>query len=117
MAISKSYSPLAQLSPVAGVLTDFYEVPIGSQTIESSIFICNRNSFPILFSLALALESAVDSDAQYLYSLQKLGPNLTFVFTTGCTLTGNDPNPDLIRIFTNYNKVSFNMFGVEIATL
>lgn len=117
MALSKSYTILAQLSPVVNILTDLYSVPIGAQTIISTIFICNRNSYNIFFDLAFAPDGEADQDYHYLYSNQKLGPYLTFAFTTGPTMNGNDPTGDTIRVKATSSRVAFNVFGVELSQI
>jgi hypothetical protein len=114
LAIRKSYSILAQLAPTANILTDLYEAGAGIQTVISTIFICNQNSTTVYFDLSFAPDSAVDDPSQYVYKNQKLGPYLTFAFTTGVTLVGNDPSGDLIRAKSSNSLVSFSVFGVEL---
>lgn len=102
---------LAQASPSVGILTDFYTVPVLTQTTVSSIVICNLGVVGSSFNIAIAINGIVDSPQQYIYYNMPISTNDTFIATIGMSLAAGDK----IRISAGTNNISFNMFGVEIS--
>lgn len=101
---------LAQATPSATTLTDFYTVPGATQAVVSSISICNQNGTDVTFRISLAIAGAGDTTKQYLYYDMPLTANDTFIATIGITLA----TTDVIRIYASATGLSFNLFGTEI---
>jgi hypothetical protein len=101
---------LAQSAPSATVLTDVYTVPAATQTIISTLNVCNRGSTTTTFRISAAINGAVDTNAQYLYYDLSIGGNDSFAATAGITLGAGD----VIRIFAGNANLTINLFGVEI---
>ncbi|HVI40433.1 MAG TPA: hypothetical protein VM577_07220 [Anaerovoracaceae bacterium] len=102
---------LGQKAPTADVLTDLYTVPVDTQTSVSSIIVCNQSAEYVLFSVSLAIGGAEDSPEQYIYFSVPLEANDSFVATLGISMTAGD----VMRVKTNHETVSFNVFGVEVS--
>lgn len=102
---------LGQSNIAAATLTDVYTVPPLTEVVNSSIFICNRSGAVRTFRVSIAKAGAADDGKQYIYYNEALPKDTTFVFTTGITLGAGD----VIRVYSNGNNVSVNIFGVEIA--
>jgi hypothetical protein len=102
---------LGQSDLAAGVLTNVYTVPASTETVNSSIFICNRSGANRTFRIAIAQSGGADSGKQYIYFNESLPKDSTFLFTTGITLSAGD----VVRAYASNNNVSVNVFGVEIA--
>lgn len=102
---------LAQLSPSANSLTDFYTVGASTSTAISSIVICNQNSVvQIAFRISVAIAGATNDVKQYIYYDLPLSSNDTFIATIGMTLNATD----VIRVKSDTANVSFSLFGVEV---
>lgn len=100
---------LAQSKPAAGVLTDIYTVAALTSAIVSSIVICNRAPYGCTFSLSVAVAGAGDEEKQYLYYELPIEANDTFTATIGMTLDA----ADVVRGYSDYGNVAFNLFGME----
>lgn len=101
---------LAQSNPSAASLTDAYTVPAATQVSISSISVCNRSATATTFRISVAINGAVDTNAQYLYYDIPIPGNDTFVATIGITLDASD----VVRVYATLATLSFNIFGVEI---
>lgn len=101
---------IAQISPSATVLTDFYTAPISTSTAVSSIVICNTNSVDATFRVAIAVDAEADAIKQYIYYDMPLLANDSFVATIGITLNSED----IVRVQADTDNVAFSLFGVEV---
>ncbi len=107
----ESIKILGQAAPSANILTTLYTVPSSTTTTISSIVVCNRSNSTVTFRISNAINSAVDALAQYLYYDQELSENSTFIITIGITLSQND----ILRVSSNSNSCSFNVYGIEVS--
>lgn len=102
---------LGQVVPGINSLTDLYTVPASTSVSISSIIVCNQNSnTQILFSISVAVNGVSDDPKQYIYYNVPLVENDTFIATVGLTMGAGD----ILRIKTDSNNVSFNLFGAEV---
>lgn len=101
---------LGQSSPTPGVLTDFYQVPTLTQSVVSTIIICNPGPTGATFSVSVAVAGAADDPEQYLYGGVIVPANDTFATTIGITLNAGD----VLRCYTENASIAFQAFGVEI---
>lgn len=81
---------LWQNAPAGTTLTKVYTVPGLTNTLVSSIAICNRSPTPTNFRLSLRVAGAADDNKQYLYYDQAIDSNETFIATIGVTLGAAD---------------------------
>lgn len=101
---------LAQSAPSATTLTDVYTVGGGTQSVISSMLICNRGAPVTTFRISTAPAGAVDATSQYIYYDITLNGNDTFAATLGITLNATD----VLRIFAGNGNLTITLFGVEI---
>jgi hypothetical protein len=101
---------LGQAALVATTLTDIYTVPGATQTVLSTISICNRGGSATTFRISFAINGAADSNEQYLYFDLPIPANDTFVATIGITLDASD----VVRAFAGNANLTVQVFGVEI---
>ena len=100
---------LAQISPVAATLTDGYTVPGATQTVLSSIWICNQSAVATSFRIAIAVAGAANNAKQYLaYDTPISGLDVVLA-VSGLTLAATD----VVRVYNTLATLSFNMFGSE----
>lgn len=101
---------LGQSSPSPGVLTDLYTVPVSTQTVISTISICNPGPVGATFSVSIAVGGTTDNPMQYLYSGIPVPANDTFASTIGITMNDGD----IMRCYTETAQIAFQVFGIEI---
>ena len=109
--MAEVYKVLGQLDPSANTLTKLYTVPAATSTINSSIFISNRNATATAFSMQVRVAGAAADNKQYIYTLISIPGNETFVVTAGVTLAATDE----VWVLGVLATCSFNMFGTEIS--
>ena len=111
---TETYKVLAQDDPSASTLTDLYTVPAATEAVVSSIVVCNTaqqgSPSDAFIRISIAIAGAADADKQYIVRDIKLLKNETLPLTIGVTLAATD----VIRIFSDQTKVSFQVFGTEI---
>jgi hypothetical protein len=101
---------LGQSSPVAGVLTALYTVPSATSATISSLIVCNTQGGADYFSISVAVGGSADNIKQYIYGVQWLDTNDTFIATVGITLASSD----VVRCLSMNGNLSFSLFGVQI---
>lgn len=92
------------------MLTPLYTVPPATQTTCSSLVVCNQQSGPIAFRIAVAVLGAADDPSQYLFFDTQLSANGSATMVLGITLGPGD----VMRVQTDTGPTSFNLFGVEV---
>lgn len=105
-----SYKVLGQSNPTVNTLTDLYTVPASTNTIVSTLTICNQSTANAAYRVAVRTSNAAVTAAHYI-SYDTLVPgNDTIALTLGMTLRSTD----VISVQANSSSVSFNLFGSEI---
>ena|SRR5579859_6587003 len=101
---------LGQLLPAAATLSALYTVPASTQTVVSSITVCEEGGAATTYKISVAVNGAVDATSQYIAFSAALQANETKALTLGITLgTG-----DVIRVLSASGNVAFSAFGVEL---
>jgi hypothetical protein len=100
---------LGQLNPSAATLTALYTVPALTNTVSSTITVCNRSATATTFRIAVSPAGAGISDEHYLYYDVSIPGNDTFATTIGISLEATD----VIRVWATLATLSFNVFGIE----
>ena len=101
---------LAQSAPAGGILTDVYTVGVGTQSVISTLTVCNRGGIQTSFRISVAVGGALDTNSQYLYYDVGIDAYDTFASTIGITLGAGD----VVRIYAGNAFLTINLFGVEI---
>jgi hypothetical protein len=100
---------LAQSAPLAATPTDLYTVDPATQTVVSSIVICNRSGSANSFRVAVRPGGAPLSNEHYNYYDVTLAGNDTFIATIGITLGAGD----IITVYATTATLSFSLYGQE----
>ena len=106
-----TYKVLGQSIPAATTATTLYTVPASTQTVVSSISICNQASSSATFRIAVRVAAATLATSQYIAYDVTVGAADTTVLTLGLTLGATD----VITIYSSTATVSFAAFGSEIS--
>jgi hypothetical protein len=106
-----TYKVLAQSALSATTNTDVYTVPSATQTIVSTVSICNRSATAATFRLAIRPVGASIANQHYVaYDVALAGndtANLTLGFTLGAA--------DVVTAYASTANISVSLFGSQIA--
>lgn len=106
-----NYKVLGQVCPPSGSLTTLYTVPSGTQSIISTLSVCNIS--PILNTYRVAIRptgQALASQHYITYDAQVPSNDSVFL-TLGLSISSGD----IMSVFTPSNSgVSFSLYGSEI---
>lgn len=104
------YKVLGQVNPAANADTDLYPVPAATETVVSTITICNQSGASPTFRIAVRPDGAAIAAKHYIAYDSPLGPNDTVTLTLGITIDATD----VITVRASTANVSFSAFGSEI---
>ena len=107
--MAEAFKVLGQSAPAATTLTDAYTVPAATQTVLSTVVVCNQGA-ATTFRVSIAVAGAADTPKQYLYYDTAIAQNATLTATLGISLA----TTDVVRVYAGAATLSFNVFGVEI---
>lgn len=108
-----TYKILGQSAPVVNTDTNCYTVPAATQTIISSIIVCNRSNDDATFRVWVSANGVATANNQYIYYDVAIAGNDTFIATVGITIDA----ADVVRVRgggTGGGSLTFNLFGSEI---
>lgn len=109
--MATTYKVLGQVNPSATTNTTLYTVPSSTQTIVSTISVCNITSGELGFRIAIRpAGAAIDTKHYIAYDAKVAGNDTTFI-TVGATLGAGD----VITVYASSANIVFNAFGSEIA--
>lgn len=109
--MATTYKVLGQSNPSATTATTLYTVPAATQTIVSSVTVCNQSSTAGTYRIAVRVGGAALTASQYITYDVSLSGNATDTLTLGLTLGATD----VITIYASSASMSFAAFGSEIA--
>jgi hypothetical protein len=109
MAIS--YKVLGQINPAANTLATLYTVPFATNTVISTVTVCNQSNSMGAFSIAVRPAGAAIVNQHYINFNTPVPGNDTVALVLGMTLAATD----VLSCNANTNTVSFNAFGSEIS--
>lgn len=106
-----TYKVLGQVNPSATTATTLYTVPASTQTVVSTISVCNQASTAATYRIAIRTGGAALSAEDYIvYGATVAASDSTFI-TVGVTLGATD----VLTVYASSANLSFNAFGSEIA--
>jgi hypothetical protein len=106
-----NYKVLGQQEPAATTETTLYTVPAGTQTVCSTLSVCNNGTADGTFRVRIKINNAADADSQYLFFDYGVAAKDTRTFTIGMTLGAGD----VFRVYSTVATMSFSLFGSEIS--
>lgn len=105
-----TYKVLGQSSPAATTDTTLYTVPSATQTVASTISVCNRSSTGGTFRIAIRPAGVSIANQHYIAYDTAVPGNDSIHLTLGLSLG----NTDVVTVYANNTNLSFNLFGAEI---
>lgn len=106
-----SYKVLGQSAPSATTATTLYTVPSATETVVSTITVCNRSNSNETYRIAVRPNGATLANQHYLiYDASCLAYD-TVSLTLGVTMDA----ADVLEVYASSGNLSFNAFGSEIS--
>ena len=108
--MATTYKVLGQVNPSATTATTLYTAPASTQTIVSTISVCNLTGAELSFRIAIRPGGATIANQHYIAYDSKVAGNDTTFITVGATLGATD----VITVYASTANLVFNAFGSEI---
>jgi hypothetical protein len=109
--MATTYKTLGQSAPSATTAAALYTVPSATETIISTITVCNRGSAAGTYRIAVRPNGAAIANQHYLVYDASIPANATDTLTLGITVDATD----IVEVYASTANFSFNAFGSEIA--
>jgi hypothetical protein len=107
--MATTYKVLGQVNPAATTNTDLYTVPSATQSVISSISICNFG-ISTTYRVAIRVAGEAITNKQYIVYDAAVNSNDSAYLTLGITLGATD----VVSVYAGTANVSFNLFGSEV---
>ena len=101
---------MAQSSPAANTDTSLYTVPDSTQSVISTMTVCNRGTSAATYRIAVRPNGETLADKHYIAYNASVPANDTITLTLGLTADSTD----IITVYSSSASVSFGVFGSEI---
>lgn len=108
--MATAYKVLGQSAPGATTDTTLYTCPASTQTVVSTISVCNRDSGSATFRIAVRPSGASIANQHYVAFDAPIAGNNVIALTLGITLNATD----VITVRSSTANLSFNAYGSEI---
>jgi hypothetical protein len=110
--MATTYKILGQSNPSATTEEILYTTPSSTETIVSSIAICNQAATSATFRIAVRPSAdATTVSKHYLVYGTTVGANDTIILTMGVTLAASDK----ILVYPSTANISFTAYGSELS--
>lgn len=106
-----TYKVLGQVAPSATSATTLYTVPALTQTVVSSIIICNRDVAAATYRVAIRPDGTALANTHYIAYDVTVGAADSTVLTLGITIDA----ADVITVYASTANLTFSAYGSEIA--
>jgi len=110
--MANAYKILGQSADASANDVTLYEVPASTETIISTIVVCNREAATNTFRLAIKEDGGAVADEDYIAYDTSINANDSVTLTLGITLDADD----VISAGASDANVSFSVFGTEITS-
>lgn len=109
--MATTYKVLGQLNPSATTATTLYTCPASTETVISTITICNQAGTSGTYRIAVRPNGASLAKEHYVVYDATIGANTTTAYTLGLTIDASD----VVTVYASSADISFNAYGSEIA--
>jgi glucose-6-phosphate dehydrogenase assembly protein OpcA len=109
--MATNYKVLGQSIPSATTATTLYTVPASTQSVVSTITVCNQAATAATYRIAIRVAGASLATSQYIAYDVSLPANASDTLTLGITLNATD----VITVYSSTATMSFGAFGSEIS--
>ena len=109
--MATSYKVLGQSAPSATTATTLYTVPASTETVVSTITVCNRGATSGTFRIAVRPDASALANQHYIAFDVALDANSLTALTLGITLNA----ADVVTVYASNANFTFQAFGSEIS--
>jgi hypothetical protein len=109
--MATSYKVLGQSAPNATTATTLYTCPSATETVISTISICNRGASSGTFRISIRPNGATLANQHYIAFDSTIAAKDTVFITIGATLDA----ADVLEVYASTADFSFSAFGSEIS--
>ena len=109
--MAATYKVLGQVNPAATTATTAYTVPSATETVISTITICNTGGYPTTYRIAVRPNGESLATKHYVVYDTSVAPQSTDTLTLGITLDATD----VVTVYAGAATLAFNLYGSEIA--
>lgn len=109
--MATTYKVLGQVNPAATTATTLYTVPSATQTVGSTLWVCNQASTAATYRIAVRPAGATLEAKHYIVYGATVPASDSVAVTTGFTLNATD----VVTVYASSATLSFNLHGSEIA--
>jgi hypothetical protein len=109
--MATTYKVLGQVNPSATTATTAYTVPSATQTVISTITVCNLGPSPASHRIAVRPNGESLANKHYITYDASIAPQETQTLTIGITIDASD----VVTVYGSTATIAFNLFGSEIA--
>lgn len=109
--MANAYKTLGQIADASANNVTLYTVPASTETVVSTIVICNREGASNTFRIAVRPNGATLANEHYLAYDSSISANDTITMTLGITVDASD----IVSVGASDANVSFSIFGTEIS--
>jgi hypothetical protein len=109
--MATTYKVLGQSNPSATTATTLYTCPAATQTVISTISVCNQAGTSGTYRIAVRPNGATLATEHYIVFDAAIEANSTAAYTLGITIDASD----VVTIYASSANFSFSAFGSEIA--
>jgi hypothetical protein len=109
--MANAYKVLGQSAPSATTATDLYTVPSATQTVVSSVTVCNRAGTTASFRISIRPGGAAAANQHYVAYDTSISANDTIILTVGFTMDATD----VLTVYGSSANLTFQAFGSEIS--
>lgn len=109
--MATSYKVLGQQAPSATTATALYTVPSATESVISTVCVCNRGAATGTIRLYIRPDDETLANKHYLVYDAEVAPKDTVFITIGATMNA----ADVFYCYASTGDFSFNAFGSEIS--
>lgn len=109
--MATAYKVLGQSAPSATTATTLYTVPSATETVVSTIAVCNRAATAATFRIAIRPNGATLANEHYITYDAPISANDSLFITVGATADATD----VVTVYASTANLSFTAFGSEIS--
>jgi hypothetical protein len=108
--MATAYKVLGQSAPSATTPTTLYTVPSATETVVSTIIVCNRATTAGTYRISVRPNGASLANEHYIAYDVSLAANGVTAYTIGLTLDASD----VLEVYASSANFSFSAYGSEI---
>lgn len=108
--MADNYKVLGQVNPVGLTTTTLYTVPAYSQSVVSTISVCNTGNTAATYRISVRPNGVGVTTSSYIVYDNSLNANDSAFLTVGVTLA----TTDVVSVYASNSSLSFGLFGTEI---